>query len=246
MGKLLEIKAIEKLAPTLRISELQGRIAEIQKKFASGDFQATLEREMARNAQKFQSVGAEAVKVLDNQPLNENISAKIQNLASAPQVATNAPEIANTFPFPDEDDGTIDLPTRTDKRFVENFPRENTERLIESAARKNGVDSALVRAIATAESNLDQNAISGVGAIGVMQLMPSTAASLGVNPYDERENIEGGARYIRQMLDQFNGNLPQAIAAYNAGPGAVQRYGGIPPFAETQNYVGRVMDIYIG
>ena len=117
--------------------------------------------------------------------------------------------------------------------------------MIEAAARRFGVEAELVRAIATAESNMNQDARSYVGAIGVMQLMPETAESLGVNPYDEKQNIEGGTRYIRQMLDKFNGNLQNAIAAYNAGPGAVQKYGGVPPYNETQNYVGRVLDFYV-
>ena len=77
-----------------------------------------------------------------------------------------------------------------------------------------------------------------------MQLMPETADALGVNPYDEQENIEGGTKYLRQMLDKFDGNVRHAVAAYNAGPGAVARYGGVPPYAETQNYVGRVLDLY--
>ena len=119
-----------------------------------------------------------------------------------------------------------------------------TEEIIEAAASKYNVDANLVKAIATAESDWDQSARSSVGAIGVMQLMPETADALGVNPYDIEENIEGGAKYIRQMLDTFDGNVRNAIAAYNAGPGAVKRYGGVPPYAETQNYVGRVLDLY--
>ncbi len=119
-----------------------------------------------------------------------------------------------------------------------------TEEIIEAAAAKYNVDPDLVKAIAAAESDWDQNAISAVGAIGVMQLMPETAAALGVNPYDENENIEGGAKYIRQMLDTFDGNVRKAVAAYNAGPNAVKRYGGVPPYAETQHYVGRVLDLY--
>ena len=120
----------------------------------------------------------------------------------------------------------------------------STEELISQAAAAYGVDPQLVRAIAVAESNMNQDEISPVGAIGVMQLMPETAAGLGVNPYDERENIEGGTIYLKQMLDAFDGDVTLAVAAYNAGPNAVRRYGGIPPYSETQNYVGRVMDMY--
>ena len=137
-------------------------------------------------------------------------------------------------------------PQRSDKKVSSDFDftGNSTEQLINQAAAKYGVDEKLVKAIATAESNMNQNAISDAGAVGVMQLMPSTAASLGVDPYDERENIEGGAKYIRQMLDTFGGNVRHAVAAYNAGPGAVQKYGGVPPYSETKNYVGRVMDMY--
>ena len=120
----------------------------------------------------------------------------------------------------------------------------STEDLIEQAAYNYGVDPQLVRAIAIAESDMNQDEISPVGAIGVMQLMPETAAGLGVDPYDESENIAGGTKYLKQMLETFDGNVPLAVAAYNAGPGAVKKYGGIPPYSETKNYVGRVMDMY--
>ena len=90
----------------------------------------------------------------------------------------------------------------------------------------------------------NQDAVSSVGAIGVMQLMPDTAASLGVDPYNKQQNIEGGAKYLRQMLDTFGGDTKKAVAAYNAGPGAVKDYGGVPPYKETQNYVNKVLDIY--
>lgn len=120
----------------------------------------------------------------------------------------------------------------------------SVEDLIVQTAHEYGVDPQLVKAIATAESNMNQDEISPVGAIGVMQLMPETAASLGVDPYDTNENIAGGTKYLKQMLDTFDGNVPLAVAAYNAGPGAVKRYGGIPPYSETKNYVGRVMDMY--
>ena len=116
--------------------------------------------------------------------------------------------------------------------------------LIEAAAQRNNVDPRLIEAIIEAESGGNQDVISSAGAVGIMQLMPSTAASLGVNPYDKAENIEGGTKYIRQMLDTFGGDVEKAVAAYNAGPGAVKSYGGIPPYKETQNYVNKVLDIY--
>ena len=120
----------------------------------------------------------------------------------------------------------------------------SVEELIAQKAFEYGVDPQLVRAIAIAESDMNQDEISPVGAIGVMQLMPETAEGLGVDPYDTDENVDGGTRYLKQMLDTFDGNVPLAVAAYNAGPGAVKRYGGIPPYSETQSYVGRVMDMY--
>lgn len=128
-------------------------------------------------------------------------------------------------------------------RALKNLGMDTTQ-LIQEAARKYNVDPRLVSAVAETESNGNQDVVSSAGAVGVMQLMPSTAASLGVNPYDKAQNIEGGTKYLRQMLDTFNGDVQKAVAAYNAGPGAVQKYGGTPPYRETQNYVNKVMDIY--
>ena len=120
----------------------------------------------------------------------------------------------------------------------------DTGAMIQAAAEKSGVDPRLLSAVAETESGGNQDAVSAAGAIGVMQLMPDTAAGLGVNPYDKQQNIEGGAKYIRQMLDTFGGDVQKAVAAYNAGPQAVRDYGGVPPYRETQNYVNKVMDIY--
>ena len=121
---------------------------------------------------------------------------------------------------------------------------ESLSSIITNAAKKYQVDPKLVSAVAEVESGGRQEATSAAGAVGVMQLMPDTAASLGVNPYDKRENVEGGAKYLKEMLDLFGGDVKKAVAAYNAGPAAVKNYGGVPPYKETQNYVNKVLDIY--
>lgn len=114
--------------------------------------------------------------------------------------------------------------------------------LIEQAAARNGLDPALLHGLIQQESGFDPNATSSAGASGLTQLMPGTASSLGVaNPLDPAESIEGGARYLGQLMSQFSGNAEDALAAYNAGPGAVQQYGGVPPYAETQSYVTKVL-----
>ena len=113
---------------------------------------------------------------------------------------------------------------------------------ISAAAVRNGVDPSLLTGLIRAESNFDPGATSPAGAQGLAQLMPATAAGLGVtDPLDPVQSIEGGARYLRQQLDRFGGDPAQALAAYNAGPGAVERFGGVPPYEETRSYVRRVL-----
>jgi soluble lytic murein transglycosylase-like protein len=116
------------------------------------------------------------------------------------------------------------------------------ERSIQQAAAKYNLSPELICSVIRAESNFQADAVSPAGAKGLMQLMPETARELGVaNPFDVQQNIDGGSRYLRQMLDRFGGDLKRALAAYNAGPGAVEQYNGDVPFSETRQYVQRVL-----
>jgi soluble lytic murein transglycosylase-like protein len=112
--------------------------------------------------------------------------------------------------------------------------------LADAAADKYGLPRKLVRSLIAAESAFQTNALSPKGAIGLMQLMPGTAQQLGANPYNPAENVDAGTRYLRELLEKYEGGLWRALAAYNAGPAAVEKYKGIPPYRETINYVNRI------
>lgn len=149
--------------------------------------------------------------------------------------------------------GTIELPASEVLRF-ETIPEESNSATatmtcqqpaesIEQAAYEEGLPPELVRSVAEIESRLRQDAVSPKGAIGLMQLMPATARELGVEPTLAHENALGGARYLRELLIRYRGNSALALAAYNAGPGAVARYRGVPPYAETRRYVEHVLQL---
>ena len=155
-------------------------------------------------------------------PENQN-----QNTASKTLESTDAPSSETSSTRMDE--------TSRDDRAV--------QQAIQRAAARYRVPSGLIQSVIRSESNFKTDAVSPAGAQGLMQLMPATARELGVTtPFDVHQNVDGGTRYLRQMLDRFEGNVKIALAAYNAGPGTVSRYGGMPPYRETQAYVKKVLE----
>ena len=169
-------------------------------------------------------------------------------------VASNCYTAANQAPEPGHRDPASARETasvaETGKQMAPAFTpiddastvREKIDQTADAAARRYDLPAGLVKSVIRHESNFDPRAVSPAGAQGLMQLMPATARELGVNdPFDIRQNIDGGCRYLRRMLDHFDGDVRKALAAYNAGPGTVRRYGGVPPYPETRRYVRKVM-----
>jgi soluble lytic murein transglycosylase-like protein len=162
----------------------------------------------------------------------QSAGAGATDFASALQAATSA-DAASVNAAGTEVAGSAGIGTSGESEY---------ESLIDQAASRNGVDPAILHGLIEQESGFNPSATSSAGAAGLTQLMPGTASSLGVaNPLDPAESIEGGARYLGQLMGQFGGNAEDALAAYNAGPGAVQQYGGVPPYSETQSYVSKVL-----
>lgn len=154
-------------------------------------------------------------------------------------------------------EGSVELPAGLVKRIesepepaaAESAPQKPLEHsdlavLIDEAAERYGVPAEILHSVAAVESGYDPRAVSPKGAVGVMQLMPSTASEMGADPTDPGENIDAAARYLRDLLLKYDGGLYRALAAYNAGPGAVDRYHGVPPYRETLSYVEKVLQHY--
>ena len=168
-------------------------------------------------------------------------------LAHATALEVSAQTLPANFSYTRGDDGT---PRITHAALAGQFVSSRTTRasraadyeaLITQHAEANQLNPVLVRAVIEAESAFNPRAVSRVGALGLMQLMPATARELGVvDPFDPDDNIRGGTKYLRSLLDRFDGNVELALAAYNAGPGAVERYDGVPPYRETRNYVAKI------
>lgn len=136
--------------------------------------------------------------------------------------------------------------TNPNVNFTKRTTKDEIMAMIDSTAEKYGVDAKLVKAVVKQESGFNPNAKSKVGALGLMQLMPATAKGLGVtDPMNPQQNIEGGVKYLKSLLERFHGNTILALAAYNAGPNAVSKYDGVPPYKETQNYVKSILKDYL-
>ncbi|MCL1843248.1 MAG: lytic transglycosylase domain-containing protein [Defluviitaleaceae bacterium] len=183
--------------------------------------------------------------------LNRQMAAQESRTASAADASRAIAETAAKTPaLAPGTDGIGAIPFSAIMEYISgggesDLMRQAIEAEIEAASARHNLDPNLVRAVIRAESNYRHDAVSHAGAMGLMQLMPRTAASLGVSdPFDIRQNIEGGTSYLRRLLDMFDQDQDLAVAAYNAGQGAVRRHGGIPPFAETQRHVPRVRQFF--
>jgi soluble lytic murein transglycosylase-like protein len=168
----------------------------------------------------------------------EQVIARIQELAPAPQPAQTTVDTTATT----QQASFADALAQASDTSATDDPAAPYRPAISAAAERYGIDESLLESVIAQESGFDPNATSAAGAQGLMQLMPQTAASLGVtNPYDPAQAIDGGARYLGEKLQAYGGDASLALAAYNAGSGAVDRYGVVPPYPETQNYVQQVL-----
>jgi soluble lytic murein transglycosylase-like protein len=208
-----------------RIAQIEGRIQELQEPkpatAASDAGQSAFTAALGRAVGDGNAVSALAPAMVPESSATASLPAAAVAALSRPRVSAASPSKASSG------------------------PKAAIDAIVQRAAARHGLDPALVRSVITAESDYDPTCHSHAGAMGLMQLMPETCRDYGItDPYDIAQNIEGGCRELQEHMKQFGGNVELALAAYNAGPGAVRRYGGIPPFRETRAYVPKVMRMW--
>jgi len=213
-----------------RIARIEGRIEQLKQRINSLSGGPSFDEQLKKAAGKIEDTKS-AVKKLKN-------AAQMNSLAD---VNIKMPKI--TFDNPIGKKAPAAVVANPAKLAMPELRGEIGSIILEKSV-KHEIDPLLISAIMAVESDFNPRAVSDKGAIGLMQLMPGTASELGVNPHNMNQNIDGGTRYIKQMLEKFSGDLKLALAAYNAGPNAVIKHGGIPPNEETQNYVVRVLENY--
>ena len=186
------------------------------------------------NVQSFEKVLSSAQKV------------NFGNLLLNPESMRVNAQIVKTDPSDSLNTALMQAAAATNSTSAQNPTKNQIIDMVEQIANKHGVDDKLVKALIKQESGFNPKAKSKAGAMGLMQLMPATAKGLGVtDAYNPVQNVDGGVRYLKSMLQKYNGNIILALAAYNAGPGAVDKYDGVPPYKETQNYVKNILANYL-
>jgi soluble lytic murein transglycosylase-like protein len=206
------------IAATQRVQQLQGMIAQVKQGRVTTGFAAALKDASTASPAASAAAGTTSVAPADT-------ASPAGTLPSTPY--TSPAGTSPSTPYTSPAGGSAST---------------SYDGAIAQAAARYNLDPAVLHGLIQQESGFDPNSRSSAGALGLTQLMPGTASSLGVsNPLDPIQSIEGGARYLSQMMSQFGGNTADALAAYNAGPGAVHKYGGVPPYAETQDYVNKVL-----
>lgn len=186
------------------------------------------------NVQSFEKVLSSAQKV------------NFGNLLLNPESMRVNAQIVKTDPTDSLNTALMQAAAATNSATTQNPTKNQIMDMVEQIANKHGVDDKLVKALIKQESGFNPKAKSKAGAMGLMQLMPATAKGLGVtDAYNPVQNVDGGVRYLKSMLQKYNGNIILALAAYNAGPGAVDKYDGVPPYKETQNYVKNILANYL-